>query len=319
MSRAFVNEDNAAAQADQPVERQVSAQPNYVTPARPGPVAGKVAELQTLHAEQSAKGEQADKQRLADLERDLRYFKQRLGSAQVVPAATSTEKVQIGSWVTFADEHATERRVQLVGEDQADAAPRPDQLGLTAGSGAARRTTQRRSAVAAPGRRSTDRSDPHRTGLNHALGQHGIGDFDEAGDVRALDVVDPAVLFAVMHASVVDRLHDRVQLAVHFATGPRRRMAFCDISSPLTATPPALDALPGANRMPASMNRSTASRVVGMFAPSATQMQPLRSKVRAASASSSFCVAHGSAISQAQAPRTADRRGTPGQNGRPVR
>ncbi|PPA01613.1 transcription elongation factor GreAB, partial [Pseudomonas sp. MWU12-2312b] len=33
MSRAFVNEDNAAAQADQPVERQVSAQPNYVTPS----------------------------------------------------------------------------------------------------------------------------------------------------------------------------------------------------------------------------------------------------------------------------------------------
>ena len=28
MSRAFVNEDNAAAQADQPVERQVSEQPN---------------------------------------------------------------------------------------------------------------------------------------------------------------------------------------------------------------------------------------------------------------------------------------------------
>ena len=64
---------------------------------------------------------EADKQRLADLERDLRYFKQRLGSAQVVPAATSTEKVQIGSWVTYADEHDTERRVQLVGEDQADA------------------------------------------------------------------------------------------------------------------------------------------------------------------------------------------------------
>ncbi|MNR36949.1 Transcription elongation factor GreA [compost metagenome] len=45
-----------------------------------------------------------------------------MGSAQVVPAATSTEKVQIGSWVTFADEHDTERRVQLVGEDQADSA-----------------------------------------------------------------------------------------------------------------------------------------------------------------------------------------------------
>ncbi|MBF6034496.1 GreA/GreB family elongation factor [Pseudomonas sp. P155] len=121
MSRAFVNEDNAAAQADQPVERQVSTQPNYVTAQGFAQLQEKVAELQTLHAEQSAKGEQADKQRLADLERDLRYFNQRLSSAQVAVAATSTDKVQIGSWVTYADEHDTERRVQLVGEDQADA------------------------------------------------------------------------------------------------------------------------------------------------------------------------------------------------------
>lgn len=122
MSRAFVNEDNAAAQADQPVERQVSAQPNYVTPQGLAQLQAKVAELQALHAEQSAKGDQADKQRQADLERDLRYFNQRLGSAQVAVTATSTDKVHIGSWVTYADEHNTERRVQLVGEDQADAA-----------------------------------------------------------------------------------------------------------------------------------------------------------------------------------------------------
>ncbi|KEX93856.1 Transcription elongation factor GreA [compost metagenome] len=122
MSRAFVNEDNAAAQADQPVERQVSAQPNYVTPQGLKLLQAKVGELQALHAAQSAEGDQADKQRLADLERDLRYFKQRLGSAQVVPVATSTEKVQIGSRVTYADEHDAEHRVQLVGEDQADAA-----------------------------------------------------------------------------------------------------------------------------------------------------------------------------------------------------
>ena len=121
MSRAFVNEDNAAAQADQPVERQVSEQPNYVTPQGLAQLQAKVAELQSLHAEQTAKGEQADKQRQADLERDLRYFNQRLSSAQVAVAATSRDKVQIGSWVTYADEHDTERRVQLVGEDQADA------------------------------------------------------------------------------------------------------------------------------------------------------------------------------------------------------
>ncbi|MNH24773.1 hypothetical protein D3C79_847220 [compost metagenome] len=64
----------------------------------------------------------------------------------------------------------------------------------------------------------------------------------------------------------------------------------------------------------ASMNRSTASRVVGMLAPSATQMQPLRSKVRAASASSSFCVAHGSAMSQLRLHGS-----SPARNSRPKR
>lgn len=122
MSRAFVNEDNAAAQADQPVERQISAQPNYVTPAGREQLQAKIAELQQFYSEQTDKGEKADKQRQADLERDLRYFNQRLQSALVVPPATSLQKVQIGSRVTFADEDNNPHTVQLVGEDQADAA-----------------------------------------------------------------------------------------------------------------------------------------------------------------------------------------------------
>ncbi|HAA38690.1 MAG TPA: transcription elongation factor GreAB [Pseudomonas sp.] len=121
MSRAFVNEDNAAAQADQPVERQVSEQPNRLTAQGLAQLQAKVAQLQAAHSAESAKGEQADKQRQADLERDLRYFNQRVQSAQVVAPATSTDKVQIGSWVTFANEHDEQQRIQLVGEDQADA------------------------------------------------------------------------------------------------------------------------------------------------------------------------------------------------------
>lgn len=121
MSRAFVNEDNAAAQADQPVERQVSTQPNYVTPQGLAQLQAKVTELQSQLNEQSTKGELADKQRQADLERDWRYFNQRLQSAQVVPLSASADKVQIGTWVTFANEHDQQQRVQLVGEDQADA------------------------------------------------------------------------------------------------------------------------------------------------------------------------------------------------------
>lgn len=121
MSRAFVNEDNAAAQADQPVERQVSAQPNRLTAQGLAQLQAKVTQLQLEYSTESTKGEQADKQRQADLERDLRYFNQRVQSAQVVPQATSTDKVQIGSWVTFANEQDEQQRIQLVGEDQADA------------------------------------------------------------------------------------------------------------------------------------------------------------------------------------------------------
>lgn len=119
MSRAFVNEDNAAAQADQPVERHVSDQPNRVTAQGLAQLQAKVAQLQHDYSVESTKD---DKQRQADLERDLRYFNQRVQSAQVVAPATSTEKVQIGSWVTFANEQDVQQRIQLVGEDQADAA-----------------------------------------------------------------------------------------------------------------------------------------------------------------------------------------------------
>ncbi|RRV48082.1 GreA/GreB family elongation factor [Pseudomonas sp. p106] len=121
MSRAFVNEDQAAAQANQPVERHVSDQPNYVTTNGLRQLQQRVAELNALRAELQALGEQGDKQRLADAERDLRYFSARVQSAQVVPAATSTSKVQIGSRVRFADEQGQEQTVQLVGEDEADA------------------------------------------------------------------------------------------------------------------------------------------------------------------------------------------------------
>ncbi len=77
MSRAFVNEDNAAADAEQPIERLVSEQTNYVTARGLELLQEQVSNLQAQHSAQSALGDDADKQRLADLERDLRYFNQR--------------------------------------------------------------------------------------------------------------------------------------------------------------------------------------------------------------------------------------------------
>ncbi len=121
MSRAFVNEDQAAAQAVQPVERRVSEQPNYVTANGLQQLQLRVTELNALRSELQAQGERVDKQRLADAERDLRYFSARVQSAQVVPQASSRSKVQIGSRVRFVDEQDQEHLVQLVGEDEADA------------------------------------------------------------------------------------------------------------------------------------------------------------------------------------------------------
>ncbi|QKZ06839.1 MULTISPECIES: GreA/GreB family elongation factor [Pseudomonas] len=105
MSRAFVNEDHA--QPTQAAERRVSDQPNYVTPQGLALLKARLRDLQ---------GPGDDPQRLAD----LHYFAQRVQSAQVVNA-TDNGKVQIGSWVTFADTQGEEQRVCLVGEDEADA------------------------------------------------------------------------------------------------------------------------------------------------------------------------------------------------------
>lgn len=122
MSRAFVNEELAAEQTDQPVERSVSDQPNYVTAHGLAQLEERLATtLRTLAAEQQ-RGEEADRLHLAELERDLRYLRQRVQSALVVQPATSRDQVQIGSRVAFADAHGHEHEVQLVGEDEADAA-----------------------------------------------------------------------------------------------------------------------------------------------------------------------------------------------------
>nr|WP_314492976.1 GreA/GreB family elongation factor [uncultured Pseudomonas sp.] len=121
MSRAFVNEDHAAAQASQPVERRISAQTNYVTADGLAQLQARVEALNAERRELQAQGERADQQRLADNESDLRYFTARVLSAQPVPTPTSTDKVQIGSRVTFADEQDHQQQVRLVGEDEADA------------------------------------------------------------------------------------------------------------------------------------------------------------------------------------------------------
>ena len=55
----------------------------------------------------------------------------------------------------------------------------------------------------------------------YALSHHGVGNLQEAGDVGALHIVDVAVLLlAVLHALLVDRVHDVVELLINFCLAP---------------------------------------------------------------------------------------------------
>ena len=122
MSRAFVKEgDGEAADGDLP-ERQQSDHPNYVT--RRG-LERLRAEVRRLDQERRAlEGDDSlGVQHLRkEVERDLRYFTARVGSAQLVERDPASRQVGIGATVAVVDDRGTAARYAIVGEDEADVA-----------------------------------------------------------------------------------------------------------------------------------------------------------------------------------------------------
>lgn len=118
MSRAFTRESD-----DDPgilPERPVSTHPNLVTPAG---LAAIEARVRALESERQAARSGGDSTQRARIERDLRYFTQRLATARVVaPAATAPDRVRFGVRVTLRHGSGAEQSFRLVGEDEADAA-----------------------------------------------------------------------------------------------------------------------------------------------------------------------------------------------------
>ena len=124
MSRAFVNEERfeQAGGADL-LERPISPHPNYVTPTG-------ALELQTLEESlvaqiESLKNSADDtfgKDKIAEIERDLRYVRVRLDSAILVdPKTQSHETVLFGATVEVEDGEGVRHAFHIVGEDEADA------------------------------------------------------------------------------------------------------------------------------------------------------------------------------------------------------
>ena len=123
MSRAFVKEDSAV--PEEPLRRQPSGRPNYVTPAGLAWLKVSVERLAALRAELLAKKKEEDPRalELPQAEIDLSYFETQLQRAVPVDnRGLAAGDVRFGALVTVRDQEGKLKDYAIVGEDEADAA-----------------------------------------------------------------------------------------------------------------------------------------------------------------------------------------------------
>lgn len=118
MSRAFVSEDAAAANAALVPERPVSSRPNLVTSRGLRLIEEAISRLQDALAKAGA--DSAERPALA---RDLRYWQVRRATAHLIDDAPSAPtEVAFGTAVTIRRDDGGTARYRIVGEDEADPA-----------------------------------------------------------------------------------------------------------------------------------------------------------------------------------------------------
>jgi len=124
MSRGFVKEDDLEHAGTDLPERPLSEHPNYVTPLGLQQLQQQSAMLeQQRQALAPSKDDQITQQRLAMVERDLRYVSARLEQAILVePANQAKDTVLFGARVNVEDEEGETQVFTIVGEDEADIA-----------------------------------------------------------------------------------------------------------------------------------------------------------------------------------------------------
>ena len=119
MSRAFVKEADGADEALP--ERPVSVHPNYVTAAGLAALKARLNELLAGKSALEGCEDLSAKQQLQSLERDLRYFSERIETAIAVdPKAQVKGEVHFGATITVADANDLKQTFVIVGEDEAD-------------------------------------------------------------------------------------------------------------------------------------------------------------------------------------------------------
>ncbi|WP_377298232.1 transcription elongation factor GreA [Rhizobium sp. SGZ-381] len=122
MSVAFVKEESAETAAEtQLPDRVISPHPNLVTQSGLQALEQKLQEARTAHDAASLIEDVNERRRqMAGPARDLRYFAERVHTAQVMPDPTSSETVAFGSTVSFRRDDGRAQTYRIVGEDEAD-------------------------------------------------------------------------------------------------------------------------------------------------------------------------------------------------------
>lgn len=119
MSRAFTKEDAGGDALAGIGERPLSPHRNLVTPQG---LAAMEAELARLREEIALAEPTTERERLALLARDLRYWTARRETAEVTEAPAASDVARFGMHVTVEAEDGQRRSWTIVGEDEADAA-----------------------------------------------------------------------------------------------------------------------------------------------------------------------------------------------------
>ncbi|MBZ9936013.1 transcription elongation factor GreA [Mesorhizobium sp. BR1-1-16] len=122
MSVAFVKEESAEAASETILPaRPISDRINLVTEVGLHMLQDELAKAREAFEAADALEDVNERRRQSALPvRDMRYYAERVRTAQVVPAPTSNDAIAFGHTVTFERDDGRQQTFRIVGEDEAD-------------------------------------------------------------------------------------------------------------------------------------------------------------------------------------------------------
>jgi transcription elongation GreA/GreB family factor len=115
MSRAFVKDaENETAQLP---DRPISPHRNFVTEAGLAAIEAALGRFEAAHRTATAKG---DKDAAAAAQREMRYWRARRASAEVLKTGSGKSQASFGMTVSLRRDDGREQSFRIVGEDEAD-------------------------------------------------------------------------------------------------------------------------------------------------------------------------------------------------------